>query len=365
MANTILYGFHGLKDVFAERVTEVGVNVVQTAIQETVNAHREMVSKLYSLFATTTREFKTRYKTPNSGALQPLDPETGRARKIQVGGYYDVGFPIHSAGIAWGRNRMTSLYMTVEETNRVMATILDADVRWMRNHLLAALFNNASYTFSDKEHGDLTVLPLANGDAVTYLRRNGNGVPATDSHFFAQADAIADATNPYTAAATDLREHPENDGDVIHLIPTNLVDTTKALAGFLDRPDPNVRLADTVNVLTALLGTNEWGLSGSIPGQLLGYDEASRSWIFEWPVLPDSYVISTMTGAEKPLAMREYDIPELQGFHVAGERADYPYWEQQFEHHLGFGSWNRVGAVITRIGNAAYAVPAGYETPMA
>ena len=357
MANTLLYGFHSLKDVLNERVTEVGVEVVAKAIQESVDVHREAVNDLFSLFTINTTEFKTRYKTPNIASLQPLD-EYGRARQIQVGGYYDVGYPIMSAGLAWGRTRMASLYMTVEEANRVLTTILDADVRWMRNHLLAALFNNASYTFVDPEHGSLTVQPLANSDTVTYMRRNGGEVGTVDTHFFAQAGAIGDATNPYITAADDLREHPENNGEVVHLIPDGLEATTKALASFIDKPDPHIRLAYTADALVGTLG-------GNIPGELLGYDEASRSWVYKWAVLPANYIISTMTQAEKPLRMREYELAELRGFHVVAERADYPFWEQQFERHAGFGAWNRVGAAVTRIGNADYAIPTGYETPMA
>ncbi len=357
MANTLLYGFHSLADVLGQRVTEVGVEEVGRAITESVAVHNQVVRDLFNLFVEPTTEFKTRYKTPNVVSLQPLD-EYGRARQIQVAGYYEVSYPIQSAGLAWGRTRMATLFMTVEEANRVLTTILDADLRWMRNHLLAALLGNADWNFDDEAHGTLAVKPLANADATSYLLRNGGETGSTDSHYFAQAAGIADASNPYQVAADSLREHPGNDGEVVHLIAPNLEASTKALVSFIDKADPNVEQAVTGDRLIGSVGVN-------VPGELLGYDQASRSWVFKWSVLPDDYLVSTMTRAEKPLRMRQHALPELQGFHPVAERADHPFWEQQYERHAGFGAWNRVGAAVTRVGNAAYAIPAGYESPMA
>ena len=46
MANQILYGFMALKDVFAERVEDVGVQIVNAAIDATVTEHNQQMANL-------------------------------------------------------------------------------------------------------------------------------------------------------------------------------------------------------------------------------------------------------------------------------------------------------------------------------
>src|SRR5687768_11049592 len=99
MANEVVYGFLQLKDVFDELVDEVGVDVVSSAIDRTVEEHNRQLNALISLFAERTTEFKTRYQTPTLGRLQPLD-ENGRALPVKAMGYYDTAYPYRMAGTA-------------------------------------------------------------------------------------------------------------------------------------------------------------------------------------------------------------------------------------------------------------------------
>lgn len=79
MANQVLYGFMNLKDAFNSRVEDVGIGVVNAAIDETLAEHARQLANLMSLFVDPTQEYKLRYKTPSTASLQPLD-ENGRAR---------------------------------------------------------------------------------------------------------------------------------------------------------------------------------------------------------------------------------------------------------------------------------------------
>ena len=102
MANAILYGFVNLKDVFGQRVDDVGVQVVNDAIDETLAEHNRQMQTLLSLFTSPTTEYKVRYRTPGAARLQPLD-ESGRARPIKPSGYYDIAFPLQDGGTEIGR----------------------------------------------------------------------------------------------------------------------------------------------------------------------------------------------------------------------------------------------------------------------
>lgn len=360
MANQVLYGFHNLKDLFNRRVTEVGVSTVANAIVQHLAEHNRQINTFTNLFAFPTTDFKTRFRSVTSARLQPLD-ENGRARKIKPSGFYDVSNPLFQGGTAWGANFVTLQKMRVEDVNEAMAIMTMADARWMRDHILAALFTNASYSFPDDEHGTLTVQGMANADAVKYNIIQGSDTGATDNHYYAQAGAIADgATNPFPTIYDELTEHPENSGEVIVLVPSNLTASIEALTNFKEMSDPAIQFGANSDVLVGSLGT-------PTPGTVIG--RVDKCWIVEWRSLPDNYMVAVTSGGDKPLAMRQDAESTLQGFFRAtdigdGASSDYPFYESQYLRRAGFGGWNRVGALVYRIGNGTYTIPTGYESPM-
>jgi hypothetical protein len=355
MANQVLYGFMNLKDAFNSRVEDVGIGLVNAAIDETLAEHTRQLTNLMSLFVDPTQEYKLRYKTPGAASLQPLD-ENGRARPVKVAGYYDIAFPLQMAGIAWGQTYYASKKMRVEDANATMTTLITADKRWMRDRIMAALFTNVNWTFADPEHGDLTVKPLANSDTDTYLIQAGTDAGTTDTHFLAQAGAIADASDPFPTIYTELTEHPENSGDVVVFVPTSNKAAVEALSAFYPMGDSNLRMGAAATVVSGTLNV-------AMPGTLFGYHEAGV-WLAEWKGLPANYLVGTMTSGPRPLAMREEPEPVLRGFNRVAERNDHPFFESQYLRIAGFGTQNRVGAVIQRVGNGAYAIPTNYTAPL-
>jgi len=354
MSGAVLYGFHQLKDVFGERLDSINAEEVSTAIEASAAEHNRQITALMDLFAEPTTMYSARFKSAGNHRLQPLD-ENGRALPVKFAGYYDTAFPIRDAGTAWGANYKSRAKLTVADANRITAEMLKADAVWMRDQMLAALFSSATHTYTDPDYGALTVQPLANGDSVTYLR-NGAGSASADTHQLATASAIADVTDPFQTIVDELMEHPENSGEAIILVATNNLAAIRGLAAYYPLVDPNITTGantDTVN----------GGPGVQVPGQVVGYHE-SKAWIVEWKALPDNYAIAVSTGGEKPLRMRQEPEPQLQGFHMAAERSDHPYWEEQWVRFAGFGAFNRVGAVVQRFGNGTYAVPTGYTAPI-
>ena len=355
MANTVLYGFHNLESHFDSLIDEVGVQTVATAINEAVAFHNQELDALMNMFAFRTTDYKLKFRTAARSRLQPLDQD-GRARPIQMGGQYELGLPIFEAGTAWGANWRARMNMTVRQANETTSLLLLGDTEWIRDQMLAGFYAVNGWDFDDPEHGTLPVKGLANGDAITYRRRNGS--VSTDTHYLGQAAAIDDANDPYPTIYEELVEHPENTGDVIALVPTNLKTATMALTGFLPFPDSNVREGiNTRSLIGSPGGVN-------IPGTFFGYHD-SGVWLAEWPGAIDSRIIATTTGGDRPLAMRQYDNPALQGFRQIAVREDHPFWEAQYFRAAGFGAWNRVGAVVYQIGNATVTVPTGYAAPIA
>lgn len=358
MVNIVTYGFQTLQDRFGRRVTEVGVDVVFGAITTTVEEYNRQVNFLLGDLTERTQLHKRLFRTMGVARLQPADADT-RALPVKTGAAYTVGWPITRGRIAWGQGWEASLRLTVEEANENTRLMIAADAAWMRDQIFAGIFNDTAYTFTDEQWGATPVLPIANGDAQTYYITGGAVDPITATHFHAQLAAIADgATNPFTLGASTLRQYPENTGEVYALVPTNLVASIQGLTNFRGLNDINIipgnadaRLARDPGIVT--------------PGRLIGYLEDDMVWIYQWLNMPSGYIIMRAQGSPAPLAMREDDIAELQGFRQIGTRADFPWDELHYQRKVGFGALNRTAAYIIRIGSDTYAPPAGYALPVA
>jgi hypothetical protein len=351
MANSILYGVYQLKDYQNQRAIDIAPDDLRRATILSAAAYNQQVQSLINLFARPTTSYKVRFSAAANARLQPGD-QYARALAVKRS-TYDVALPLQMGTHAWGVNYVTRYKRTVADDAKDTNLAFQADQNWMADHILGALFyNGAGWTFTDEQYGALTINGLANGDAILYSRQGG--VPATDNHYLAQAAAIADATNPYPTIFTALMEHPENQGaEIISFIRDTT--TTEALATFRPLDDPFVREADTLSVVEGELNANH-------PGTLRG--RVGSQWVVQWPRLPANYIVSVAVGGIPPLAMRQDPEAELQGFRLGGQIDHYPYFEQQWFRRAGFGSWNRVGACITRVGNGSYAIPTGYGSPM-
>ena len=353
MANLTAYGFIGYEHLADERVADGRVQIVSDAIRRSVAEHNRVVDAALEELVERTTDYTARYKLPGGGTLQPMD-EWGNPILVREEGYYDVAFPIQGGATAWGDNRVSRALMTVAEADRLTFAALLRDSNWMRRHIQAAMLDNSSWTFDDKEKGSLTVQPLANGDAVTYLMRSGE--TATDDHYYAQAAAISDAANPFDDWQAELSEHPENAGPYVAYIPTNLKSAVTGLVTFEELPDSNVELGANSN---RLVGTVGRGMGSTVLGYINGI------WVIEWELLPANYGIVVARGAQtKVLKMREYPSSVLRGFFAENHSPDGNLMEHRMIRYAGFGAYNRVGALAFRIGNGSYATPTGYSTPL-
>lgn len=360
MANQVVYGFHNLADVFANRITTVGVQQVNDAIDQAMAEHNRQMDALLSLFVRRTTDFQVYYRSVAITRNQPLD-EHGRPIPIKAPGRYQVAFPLQDSGNAFAFDWQAGLAATVEDVNNNIAAIQMGDMRWMFDHIFAALFASASWTYVDPLYGSLTILPLASGDTQVYNVFAGGDTGATDNHLLAQANAIgAGADNPYPTIYTELTEHPENGsgGRVIAFISSSLKSATTGLATFNPIPLSDIRPGANSDVLVGDLGV-------TVPGTVLGMED-SGTWIVEQPRLPAGYIIAVKTGGDPPLAQRVSDIPELAGGLIEAPRnEDWPWYQRNFVRKTGFGAWNRVAALAYRVGNASYATPTNYSSPMA
>jgi hypothetical protein len=367
MPNTLAWGFTSLYDVFSRRVSDLtnGGQLIRDAVVQSAAEYSRQANSIMSILATRTTQGKEKYQLTDSATLQPLD-EWGNPKPRRSFGSYDVAYPIQGGGDAWGDNRVSRALMTVEQANDFTLSAMKADADWLIRHALGAIFGNAAWTFDDQGLGmaggglgTLSIQPLASGDSVTYVKRNG--IAATDNHYYAQAAAIADGTNPFPGLVTELEEHPGNGTGVAFYVPTNLVSAVTGLAEFTNVGDPNVTLGSASPVLNSD-GASALGFGDKV----LGYLKSSRAWVVEYSRLPDSYLLGLpLNPTGTVLKMREYDAPALQGFFPEFHSPDGNLQINRMIRYAGFGVSNRVGAVAGLIGNGTYSAPTGFQGPMA
>lgn len=354
--NTLDYGFTGLQHLATNRVTTVGVEVVWNAIQESLSLYNGQIDAMVSQFSERTTKFQERRMLPGSGTLQPMD-EYGEPLPVRAGAYTDVAYPLQGGGTAWGTNQVAKALMTVQEAYQFTADSMTRDADWVRRHLLAALFDNVAWTYTDTLHGSLTIRPLAlASDGVLYPKRFTTA-PATDTHHLAQAAAIDDNNNPFDDIYTELMEHPSNSGPVVCYVATSLKASIQALSGFVGVTDTDIALGANADRIAS-----DYSSIKGCGDEVLG--KTDNCWIVEWGALPSGYIIAHAKGAGPVLAMREYDDPALQGFYMKTNSPNGLYEKTMMFRYAGFGVMNRVAAVVYYVGNSTYAIPNGYDAPL-
>jgi hypothetical protein len=356
--NNVAYGFMQLEDVFNRRVKELDAAIIDTAVYDSAAAYTRDFDALVTALVLPTTIFQERYELPTSGELQPMSQN---GTPIPTRGYKSVlnGYPLMRGADSFGLNREGYAKLTVREMNKMMLNVQSKDARWNIRRILAAIFTNVSWTYNneDDKQGPVTVRSLAvTGDGAIYM--DYGGALVTANHYTAQASAIDNSNNPFTAQATILKSHPGNMGTIVSYIPTNLVESTQALAAFHafrgDTP-----LVDYGSDVT---------LANDVVGEFLGFGksvlgEVSDNVIVETPLIPSNYIVSVVMGPgmDKPIAMRQEPEADLQGLQVVPFQVDSNFRKWDFYRKAGYGVRNPIAVAVRRIGNASYAIPTGYD----
>jgi len=162
-----IFGHLNVSDTDRVFAATVGQRVLFEAAMEHINRVNAELDQVMSLFVEeTTSEFKRRYKLPGGGHLARRASD-GRYPAVKAYGYWDVAFPLEDFGALMAGNDVDMAYMTMQELDRHLDTIVAQNVNTVRFEMLKAMLNNTQDTFSGALHGDLSVEPLANGDTVT------------------------------------------------------------------------------------------------------------------------------------------------------------------------------------------------------
>lgn len=351
-----IYGLLGLSDTDRSFVNVIGQQVVYEAVNTYLQMHNEDMMRAYRVFiAEETTAHQERYKLPGGGRLQRRGG-LAQSGAVKASGQWDVAYPLEDFGAQISMDDITLGYMTVQELQRHLDTVVVQDINTTRYEVLRALFNNTARTFLDPLWGNLTIQPLANGDAVLYPPVLGTETEATENHYLvAGYTAISATNNPYPTLRGELEEHfgtPTGYGNVVVMINSAQVAATEALADFDPVTDVNIRVGDDTDVPQNL---------PQVPGRVIG--RTNGVWVVEWRWIPANYLLAIDLDNPAPLKLRRdpADTGIAAGLTLVQTDRMFPLQNAHYRHRMGVGVANRLNGVVMQLkASGTYDIPAAY-----
>lgn len=353
-----IFGVLGINDTDRVWLSTLGQRAIYDAIQTVLAQHNADLNAALGVFVEgTTSDHTFRYKLPGSGRLQEMGTQSQPAA-VKASGGWDVAFPLRGYGAQFAGNRVDMAYMSTQDLNRHLDTIMQQDINTVRFEMLKALFNNTARTFVDPLWGSLTIQPLANNDSVVYPPVLGSESEAADNHYIeVNYTSVTDTNNPFPAMRDELEEHfgtPQGGSNVAVFVNSNQLAAIENLSDF----DPVNDRFTTPGVNTAQLT----GLPAAIPGRVIG--RTNGVWIIEWRFIPSTWMLAIHLDAPKPLFQRvdPADTGLPQGLALVATDEEHPFTMSFYEHRFGFGVGNRLSAMIEELGNGTtYGIPTAYQ----
>lgn len=350
-----LFGHLTLLDTDFVFQATAGQRAIYEAVREYVDRENEGMSRqVATLVSEVTSEHTMRYYLPGSGYLQTIGPD-GRPSAVKATGYWDVAFPLVIKGDQSVGNRTAMAHMTTAALEKHIKTVVADNFNSVRRDILERLFNNnagAAITVSDDEWGNLSVQPLANGDATLYPPIISSMTEATEQHYLAAgylSAVIADgATDPYATIVPELTEHFGYGANIITWINTAQVAVTEALTSFTPVADPRLKTGTQTAIPV--------GVPPGTPGTVIGY-HSDGTWVAVWDYVPANYLLSICLDVAAPLIKRIDRAGLSPNLTLVIQDDEYPFRASFWEHRYGFGCGNRLNGVVMHLTEGAYTVP--------
>ena len=361
-----IFGALGLNDTDRVFNATVGQRAIYDLAAAYVQQWSQDVAAASAVFVEQqTSDHTLRYKLPGSGYLQRSGESAMSAAKRAYGSW-DVSFPLEDFRDAIASDDVTMAYMTAQELQRHIDSVLAADANTRRFEILKRLFNNNATTFVDPLWGSLTIQPLANNDSVTYPPILGAITDATEMHYLESgyaASAISDTNNPYVTIADELEEHfgaPTGGSPIAVFINNAQTLKTQALTNFI----PITAMGIIPGTQTATVTAIPSELTSPLASwRILGREEGAGAWVVEWRFIPSGWALGIHLGAPKPLFERldPADTGLGSGLQLVAKDIDFPFETSVWRDRFGFGAGNRLNGVAFEFGTGgSYTVPTAF-----
>lgn len=357
-------------------VLEFGQPDLYVRMRQALAYYNETANAILGLLTNRTTVVQERFPfgTLGGGLLQ-RSAEFGQVLAVRptVGAEFDVAYPIERYAT---RAIFTPEYLLrarVQDVQAVTVQMIVDDYNTLFRTVLEALFNNANYSFVDPKDigagaGTLTIRRLFNADGTAGNIYLGNGKlvnMATLNHY--KTSGNASFTNNAFLMARDTLRNIGLNSNIVFFISEEDADDVSLLSDFVGADnafaydnfgigrDPNITVPPGNETPRAIV---------TYPNAIGRIRNAGQVVTLQW--MPSGFIFAMDTTAERPLVIREADVPRLRGFRLTGNdvvgepELDGPnpilnkYWERIF----GVGVRNRGNGVIVQItASGTYTAP--------
>ncbi|MGB1288005.1 MAG: hypothetical protein ACPG7F_15820, partial [Aggregatilineales bacterium] len=333
------------------------------AVEEYLRMANDATMNAISLFVEgTTEKYQEKYQLPITGMMQEIRDDS-RPRPVARRGGWTVGYPLKEYGAEIAITHKDLAYMNPADFQAHIDGVLGTAQARIRHEMLYRLLNNTDNTFDDDRQGEITVKPLASGEAgVLFPPVRGTMTEATEDHYLESgyaAASISDTNNPVKTLADDVTHHGVNsqtDIPCVTLINPAQQAQIEGLTKLVEYVPPAVqRGADTAQILMPPV---------PVPGnRVIGY-MSGLSWVAVYDWIPTNYLITVNLGAPAPLKMRVHtsDSRLGTGLKMKSGASDGIHTYNNWELDFGIGTGNRLGAAVMELGTGGtYTIPAAYS----
>lgn len=354
-----LLGLLGISETDVSFVARLGQQMIYDTINEYLQMHTAEVDAQERVFVVgTTTKAQLAYRLPASGEMEQLGGQAEPAA-TKITGSWTVGFPIRDFGAALLKDDVTMAKMSPAELEAHVDGIRAQDINTRRNNVLRALFTNASRTFKDDELGDITVHPLANGDATLYPPTVGSSAEAVRQRYEVSnyaASAIDSDHNPIEKIVDALEDDfgvSTGGSNIAVFINRAQRKKVEALPDFDRVIDTHIRAGANTDIPVNL---------PNVPGTIRG--RCNGSWIVEYPRIPSGYLAGIHLDAPAPL-MRRIDTPNVlanlgmsAGLTLKAKQVSSPLETAIYRNRYGYGCANRLNGYIIQLkASGSYDIP--------
>ncbi len=351
----------------AAQMAGLDADFVMGALGDVIDYHNTQLNgMLSSLVADTTTKSQRLFFPRLAGKM--LDGQSGANRDIQrIVAQYTVGFPLYETYATLEYTQEQWAYLTVEEFERQVLGVLDADKARQRAEIWRALTRSSNVTFTDKINGSITVKPLANNDTDEYPNLLGADVSTLITHdhvyhtgFVSSAiDATTGhANNIVETLIDDLEEHfgaSEGGSNIVIFAAT---DVARDIASIYGAAGKYVAISDRF----IQEGANTDTIAGrvNVPGKLMGR-LTDGAWLVHVHEFNSGYAYAQHLDVTPPLTRRVDTVEASQimpyGLHITVAHADNPLRDTTWIRREGYGVSNRLNGVSVRFHATTYADP--------
>lgn len=359
-----IFGALGINDTDRVFRATQGQQAIYDLIQTELNRYNAAMQAATSLFVQgTTENYTERYYLAGGSELQ----ERGRSAPAgaqKASGSFDVAYPLRDYSAAVAGNDVDMAYMTAEQLDRHIQSVINSDRITRRKQILKAILNSSNESFTDPLWGSLTIRRLANAtsgsDTTVYPPVEGSTTEATEDHYLETgyaASSISDSNDPVVTGVDELEEHfgsVTGNSDIVMLCNNAQTAKLSALTAFNQVPDHAIRTGTATDVPTGL---------PMVPGKIIGRHDKG-AWVVEWRWIPANYLI--FVHLEQPAPLKERVDPADtglgRGLQLVAQDNEFPFETSTWRDRFGYGVANRLNGVVIELGTGGtYSIPSGYS----